>query len=109
MKLQEYIEHNTNELYKIECFVNTKNIPDIRDENTREFFFANDGLTESYYNDMQLSKTLLNAEPVKVYLMDKSTYEEIIFDDFRECHIPENKKTLVALYLNDIIIPGFIE
>ena len=81
MKLKDYIKENKEDLYKIECFVNTKNIPDIRDENTREFFFANDGLTESYYNDMQLSKTLLNAEPVKVYLMDKSTYEEIIFDD----------------------------
>lgn len=109
MKLQDYIEQNKNDLYKIECFVNTNNVPDIRDKNTREFFFANDGFTESYYNDMQLSKTLLNAEPIKVYLMDKSTYEEVIFDDFRECHIPENKKTLVALYSNDIIVPGRIE
>ena len=109
MKLKEYIEENKEILYKIECFVNTKNVPDISDENTREFFSANDGFTETYANDMKLSQTLLEAEPVKVYLMDKTTYENVIYNDFRECHIPEGKKTLVALYSNSIIVPGVIE
>lgn len=109
MKLKDYIKENKEDLYKIECFVNTKNVPDISDEHTREFFFANDGFTESYADDMKLSKTLLEAEPLKVYLMDKATYENVINNDFCESHIPEDKRTLVALYSNNIIVPGKIE
>lgn len=109
MKLKEYIEENKENLYKVECFVNTKDIPDIRDENTREFFFANDGFTESYADDIKLSKTLLESEPLKVYLMNKESYDSIMLNNFGGTTYPKDKNILVALYSNDIIVPEKIE
>ncbi len=58
---------------------------------------------------MKLSPTLLEAEPLQVYLMNKESYESIMFNNFRGTTYPEDKNILVALYLNNIIVSGHIE
>lgn len=109
MKLSEYIEKFKTELFSIECFVNTKNIISLDDENTREFLFAKDGTTSSTLENMTLSKTLLENEPLKCFILTKAEYEIIFFNSHWEKNIPENKKVLIPLFPNEILENSNIE
>lgn len=109
MKLKEYIEKYKDEIYSIECFVNTKDIMSLNDENTREFLFAKDGTTSSTLENMTLSSTLIENEPMKCYLLSKQEYELFFYNSHWEKNIPENKKILIPIYPNKILDNNNIE
>ena len=102
MKLKEYIEKYKDEIYSIECFVNTKDIMSLNDENTREFLFAKDGTTSSTLENLTLSPTLMENTPMKCYLLTKSEYELFFYNSHWEKNISENKKILIPIYPNII-------
>lgn len=100
--LNEYINENRDVLFGVECFVNTKNISDIKDKNTKQLLTTG-GTSFAQENYSVLHKDLLNKEPIRIYFMDDDLYSIIFFNGKESMHIPEGKKRLVALYDSSIL------
>lgn len=100
--LQEYIDENRGHLFGVECFVNIKNIADIKDKNTKQLLTTG-GTSFAKENYSVLHKDLLNTKPIRIYFMDNELYSIIFFNGEASMQIPEGKKRLIALYDDSIL------
>lgn len=105
--LNEYINEKRDILFGVECFVNTKNIADIKDENTRQLITTG-GTSFAKENYNVIHKKLLNTKPIRVYFMDDDLYSILFFDERESIHIPKGKKRLIALYNSDILCEDIV-
>lgn len=101
MKLKELIEENKP--WKTYCLVNTKNIPSLKDENTHCLFIDDENLGSIGYTPEELHPKLLEAEPMKTYMLDDEEFCFIFFDSDFAGYIEDGKKALVALFGNEIL------
>lgn len=100
--LSEYINSKSDILYGVECFVNTEDIADIKDEHTKQLLTTG-GTSFAKENYSTLHKDFLNSKPIRVYFMDDDLYSIIFFNGEESIHIPEGKKRLVALFDSSIL------
>lgn len=100
--LREYINSNLNNLHGVECYVNTENIADIKDKNTKQLLTTG-GTSFAKENYSVLHKDFLDSKPIRVYFMDDDLYSIIFFNGEESIHIPEGKKRLVALFSSSIL------
>lgn len=100
--LNEYINAKRDILFGVECFVNTKNIADIKNKYTKQLLTTG-GTSFAKENYSVLHKDLLSSKPIRVYFMDDDLYSIIFFNGEESIHIPEGKKRLVALFDSSIL------
>lgn len=100
--LNEYINEKRDILFGVECFVNVKDIADIKDKNTKQLL-TSEGTSFAKENYSVLHKRLLGAKPIRVYFMDDDLYSIIFFNGEESIHIPNGKKRLVALFDSSIL------
>lgn len=104
MKLKEYIDENKP--WKTYCLVNTKNIPSLKDENTHCIYIDDENFGATKEDPKFLHPKLLEAEPLKTYMLDDEEFCFVFFDSDFAGYIEEGKKALVALFGNEILQKG---
>ena len=100
--LNEYINEKRDILFGVECFVNIKDIADIKNKYTKQLLTTG-GTSFAKENYSVLHQDLLKAKPIRVYFMDDDLYSIIFFNGEESIHIPEGKKRLIALYDSKIL------
>ena len=100
--LGQYINDKRDILFGVECFVNIKDIADIKNRFTKQLLTTG-GTSFAKENYSVLHKDLLEAKPIRVYFMDDDLYSIIFFNGEQSIHIPEGKKRLVALFDSSIL------
>ena len=105
--LNEYINEKRDILFGVECFVNIKDIADIKNKYTKQLLTTG-GTSFAKENYSVLHKDLLKAKPIRVYFMDDDLYSIIFFNGEESIHIPEGKKRLIALYDSKILSDDII-
>ena len=112
MVLKDYIRKYRRRIYLIETYVNTKDIPDFNDKNTRNLYSTDDGYVMDYvkWYKIRLSKTLLNSEPLKVYILNNEEYSLLNSQGlYYDSGIPKHKKVVIAVYPNSILDNEHVE
>ena len=104
MKLKEHIEQNKP--WKTFCLVNTKSIPDLRDENTHLFYIEDENFCSINKDPEKLHPKLLEAEPLKTFMVDDQLFCFLFFEGTTAGYIKEGEKALLALFGNEVLQEG---
>lgn len=104
MKTIDYINKYKEELLRIEFMYNKNNDTKINNE-TIQINAVTEGMgliQFPQYKVEDLNKTLLQTEPLKVFLFGEYEYNKIINRMRIYEEIPENKKIMVVLFSSEI-------
>lgn len=104
MKTIDYINKYKEELLRIEFMYNKNNETKINNE-TIQINAVTEGMgliQFPQYKVEDLNKTLLQTEPLKVFLFGEYEYNKIINRMRIYEEIPENKKIMVVLFSSEI-------